>query len=146
VVGGFGFLLSVRFGFQTSRLFHYGMLALSLFALGLQLPSRTSLPWMAGFVLLGDASYALYLSHPFTFDAIELVMGHLVPRAIVKQGWFAPSYLVLIFVGANIAAIVFYRLLERPVTEWLSNKVRKSEGRGAVAPAPASGTAPNGQA
>jgi exopolysaccharide production protein ExoZ len=118
------------------------MLGLCLFALGVQLPSRARVSWMAGLVLLGDASYALYLSHPFSLDVVELVVGHSMPRRLAEQSWFAPSYLLLGFLGAIVAALVFYRLIERPVTGWLNAKVRSSRSGAAVAAAAAGGAAP----
>lgn len=64
-------------------------------------------------VLGGDASYALYLSHPFTVNLAALVFGTL------GMGWvFVPVTLVLA-IGASIAV---HLILEKPVTGWLNQR------------------------
>jgi exopolysaccharide production protein ExoZ len=141
-IGAVGFAVHLALGVQGLRLFGYGMLGLAVFGLGVQLPSRTRAGWMAALVLLGDASYALYLSHPFTLEAIELVAKRLVPRVVVEQPWFAAGYFLLCYVGTHIAAVVFYKLAERPVTSWLNSRVRGARASGALVPSRADNASP----
>ena len=59
---------------------------------------------------LGDASYVLYLSHPFVVNGMKLLMGS------------GPEVLIL-SLGASLGfAILFHRWIERPVTDWLNRK------------------------
>lgn len=66
-------------------------------------------------VVVGDASYTLYLCHPFVLTAVFLIMARL-PAALLGQGWI---YVGLSTILAIVAAIVGYFLIERPVTALL---------------------------
>lgn len=64
-------------------------------------------------VLGGDASFALYLSHPFSINIIVLVWQRL--------GLHAPWLFMLTGIIAAIAgAILVHLLIEKPVTSWLN--------------------------
>jgi peptidoglycan/LPS O-acetylase OafA/YrhL len=60
----------------------------------------------------GDASYTLYLSHPFAANAVVLAWAHFGPAA----PWLG---LALAMTIAVAGAMIFYRTIERPVTEAL---------------------------
>ena len=65
--------------------------------------------------LLGDASYSLYLLHPFVIRLFrELWRAGLVPGAAAP--W---CYAALVVGGAIAAALASYRFFERPVTQLL---------------------------
>ncbi|WP_293883616.1 acyltransferase [Sphingomonas sp.] len=69
-------------------------------------------------VLLGNASYALYLSHTFVVNAVLWVMMrifHPVPPML---------FLAVAFVGASVVSIVAYRLVEQPALRLLKPRVR----------------------
>jgi peptidoglycan/LPS O-acetylase OafA/YrhL len=69
--------------------------------------------WMKWLVFGGDASYSLYLSHPFTINAVAVVTHRL--------GLASPQLYVLIsFVAALAVAAACYVWLEKPVYGWLS--------------------------
>lgn len=68
-----------------------------------------------GAVLMGDASYALYLSHPFSVNLMALVFGK------IALGWlFVPVTLAF----AILASVVVHLVLERPLTRWLNARAR----------------------
>lgn len=70
-------------------------------------PSRF---WLA----LGDASYSLYLTHKIW---LELLL------ALSFKGLFPKYWLLswpIAFGGSVIIALISYRLIERPVTDWLN--------------------------
>jgi peptidoglycan/LPS O-acetylase OafA/YrhL len=76
-------------------------------------------------VLGGDASYALYLSHPFTINVVVI--------AWQKLHLDAPWLFVLSAVGAAVLVSVAVHLaFERPLTRWLHRRV---DGRPARQPA-----------
>jgi exopolysaccharide production protein ExoZ len=82
-------------------------------------------------VLGGDASYALYLSHPFSINLVEIVWKrlHLSP---------GPVFVAVALVAAVAASIVVHLILERPVTRWLNFKlVGRSRGADARRTRPA---------
>lgn len=74
---------------------------------------------------LGDASYALYLVHPFVMRPATIVWRRLAVHGA------APLVLAYAFVelaAAQAAALLVHRHAERPVTRWLR---RRLEGGGA---------------
>jgi peptidoglycan/LPS O-acetylase OafA/YrhL len=90
---------------------------LTAFALGPQIKGRGRL-WFAA-LLIGDASYSLYLLQEFLLRLLSM--------AWVKTaaGSFAPlwAYLPIGVIISLIACVVTYRSFEQPVTRWL-NSVR----------------------
>lgn len=62
--------------------------------------------------LLGDASYALYLVHPFAMRALREVFARFVPEA-------TSAFIVLALVAAVLAALTVHHWFERPVTRAL---------------------------
>ena len=75
-------------------------------------------------VAVGDASYALYLLHPFVIRAGREAMlaGGL---AVVVGPW---AFVAFALVLASAAALVVHRVFERPLTAWTR---RRLEGAGA---------------
>ena len=67
--------------------------------------------WSRFWVLLGDASYALYLAHPLVMMAYALALEKLATLSAMPQ--WAP---ILVVTGLSIAgAIVTHLLIERPL-------------------------------
>ena len=65
-------------------------------------------------VLLGDASYALYLVHPFPMRALRVLFVHLpLPPAMS-----APLYLVVTMAACLGLAVALHLLLEQPILRW----------------------------
>ena len=74
---------------------------------------------------IGDASYALYLLHPFVFLAAKAVL----PRLPLSAGLLWP--LTLLLVAVSIAATeAFHRSVERPVLRWLQGRPRDAGAAG----------------
>ncbi|MGY4626712.1 acyltransferase family protein [Bradyrhizobium sp. USDA 4486] len=72
-------------------------------------------------VLLGDASYSIYLSHFITF----LVFNSLVKRSGLVQG-VAPSIAIYGIIGASIAVgvgVAVHVLIERPLLQFLRTRL-----------------------
>lgn len=65
------------------------------------------------FVIGGDASYALYLSHSFVIAAVALVSSGKTSAAVA---------IIVALLGCVAVAILFHRLFERPVTRWLQRR------------------------
>ncbi|MEZ0170054.1 acyltransferase family protein [Microvirga sp. TS319] len=67
---------------------------------------------------LGDASYALYLVHPFVIRA---------SREIVLRTGLGPvigtwGYVALVLAGAVLASLLVFRWYERPMTQWFRRR------------------------
>ncbi len=61
---------------------------------------------------MGDASYALYLVHPFVIRGLR--------EAFMRLGLHAPMlFIAAALVGAVIAALAVHRMFEVPATRWL---------------------------
>jgi peptidoglycan/LPS O-acetylase OafA/YrhL len=69
-------------------------------------------------VALGEASYALYLIHPFVFRPVREVLVRLGLAQLISP-W---PYLALIVICASLAALAVHWLAERPVTAYLQAK------------------------
>lgn len=70
-------------------------------------------------VNLGDASYALYLLHPFAIMACLRAAGY--------AGYTGPAGMILFITGtflvAAIGSMIAHKLVEKPVTRWLASLV-----------------------
>ncbi|WP_332681494.1 acyltransferase family protein [Bosea sp. (in: a-proteobacteria)] len=66
---------------------------------------------------LGDASYALYLVHPFAMRAMRELFSRLAPGA-------TGLFVILALIAAIAAALAVYRWFERPMTKTLRRVLR----------------------
>jgi exopolysaccharide production protein ExoZ len=100
------------------RVFGLGLPAVALVAAAVTGPREGRLPrleiWL---VRLGDASYALYLVHPFVMRAAALLWTHL------HRPGGAAAYVVLCLIVSQVAALALHRMFERPVTAWLRRRL-----------------------
>lgn len=65
---------------------------------------------------LGDSSYSLYLSHPFTMGAIQLVF--------FKLGLGLMSFFVITVIACLVAGHLSYLMIERPVQKFFAARFR----------------------
>lgn len=73
-------------------------------------------------LLLGAASYSLYLIHP--------IVGPAVPAVLVKLGIFSVPLAILGSISASIVvAVVLHLYLEQPILDFLNQLVRKGLAR-----------------
>ncbi len=86
-----------------------------------------------GLTILGDASYALYLVHPF---ALRLVREGLLRLGLapVLHPW---GGMVLMLAGSVAAALLVHRLVERPLTRWARTRLDPAQAQNRVRAAPA---------
>jgi peptidoglycan/LPS O-acetylase OafA/YrhL len=101
-------------------------------------PGRLKRLFMQG----GDASYALYLSHPFVLSAVALVCARM---GLID----APLYILIAFVACVGFSGLFYRKCERPLQQliraWLSPQRRGLPSHAAPLLSSSSGHAPVGR-
>ncbi|MFK7857999.1 MAG: acyltransferase family protein [Granulosicoccus sp.] len=72
------------------------------------------------FVLLGGASYVLYLTHPYVIQLFDKITGWF--GGSVVQQWSALVWSLLI---ANVLAVILYQFLEIPLRNRLRNALLK---------------------
>lgn len=81
---------------------------------------------------LGDASYGLYLVHPFVIRAgRELAVRSRLGTIVGPWGFVA-----LALCGATGAALLVFHVFERPLTERLRRSLERATGRAPSAPVP----------
>jgi peptidoglycan/LPS O-acetylase OafA/YrhL len=65
------------------------------------------------FVLCGDASYVLYLSHPFSINIIAIVWQKLA----LPYLWF---FVIVAVVASICGSLIAHFFVERPLLRWLA--------------------------
>lgn len=80
--------------------------------------------WGAGRVVLplalvGDASYSLYLSHPFAVRLMRAAWLALVPAGVPVSLYLAAACATAVLLG-----LALHRWVERPMTDWLQRHSR----------------------
>jgi exopolysaccharide production protein ExoZ len=75
-------------------------------------PSRT-------LVLLGDASYSIYLSHVMVLSVIAKLW---LAVGLDGGGLIGLAFVVVAMTASACAGVILYKLVERPLLQWLSGK------------------------
>jgi peptidoglycan/LPS O-acetylase OafA/YrhL/beta-glucanase (GH16 family) len=115
-----------------------GLGAAALMIALLSLEARGRLPIRPGLVLLGDASYSIYLVHPLALSAARLVADRLrLPVEQAAPGMLALLAIMALAVAAGVATHVW---VERPMLAFLRGRLlapprRARSRRGATGPA-----------
>lgn len=117
---GIAGLLSNSGGTAELRPFMVGLPALMLVAAAALGPTLPKLAPTRFAILLGDASYALYLSHPLFIRSLREIWLKFADTA-----WSLWLYALLCVVAASLAAIPIYLLFERPMTRLLQGKAQR---------------------
>ena len=80
---------------------------------------RLSASWIVTpLVVLGDASYSLYLTHPFAIRPMRNIWMALDGSALPFS-----LFVMLCLLAAIAAALVVYRWIERPITDVLRSRL-----------------------
>jgi len=126
VIGGVG-ALAAGAALDLPRVLAHGLPA-ALFVAGAALGAdrerpKTRLARMG--VALGDASYALYLIHPFVIRAGRELTLHSGLGTLIGP-W---GYLAMVLAGSVLASLLVFRWYERPVTELIRGRLEPSRLR-----------------
>lgn len=102
----------------SSVLWRGGAAVLLMLAAGCGREGIVPLPPVKALAAVGDASYALYLVHPFVIRGMREV--------VLRLGLHSPAlYIALALAGSVIAALLLYRFFEKPATRlarrWLGS-------------------------
>lgn len=104
-------------GLGSERFFALGLPALAVFVCLYHLkPDRFGV--FVAAVAIGNASYALYLVHPFAIEATKQVLVHL-PFVTTSAVWFAPTLVVACMASALVGSLIYHHLIEIPVLKRL---------------------------
>lgn len=111
-IGAFVLLVLIHPDGENQRVWTWGPLALVVFLATLSLENRWRVPTL--WLLIGNASYSLYLTHQYIIAAFQKKLGMLDA--------FTPTK-VLLMVAAMVVccavAVAFFKLVERPSNLWL---------------------------
>ena len=110
VVGTLAFLATGLVEYDVSRAYLPGVPAAFVVAGALAMEARGLRYAGAWTMMLGAASYSLYLSHPFVVFGIAAVARRL---GMVGDGWFWPVFVAQI-VAVTIVSIALFQLIEKP--------------------------------
>ncbi len=80
-------------------------------------------PAILALALVGDASYSLYLSHPFAVRLMRSAWLGVVPADVPPA-----LYLALACAAAIALGLALHRCVERPMTEALQRRIRSARG------------------
>jgi exopolysaccharide production protein ExoZ len=101
---------------SENRFFYFGLPAFASFALGYYLLTDERAHFWMFLVLIGEASYALYLSHPFVLELVKWGFS----SAFVESPRFVALYVVSGVTLATLASLAFWNAVERPLNRRLS--------------------------
>ena len=109
---GFAVLLATPLGFYpTTRPFVWGLPALAIVTAALALESRWGASAPAFLLLLGDASYSLYLTHTLVLPLVVALFRRVHSPALLQSGVITLAAVTLSLVGG----LLCYQLVERPI-------------------------------
>jgi exopolysaccharide production protein ExoZ len=110
---------AATFGLAFNRELCWGLPAAFMIAgAGLCRTDMLSRNWLArSLILVGDASYALYLVHLMAALAPYKVLGWLVPPASVPY-----LYAAALYASSIAGAIVIHLMVEKPITRFLQRR------------------------
>ncbi|MBB3938433.1 peptidoglycan/LPS O-acetylase OafA/YrhL [Novosphingobium fluoreni] len=99
---------------DVTRVLGWGIPGLLLLVTAISTPLRSDTAIKRLFLLLGDASFALYLLHPFVITASRHIWSRMIPANAVP----AEMFLIIAFSLSCVAAVALHRC-ETPLTKRL---------------------------
>jgi exopolysaccharide production protein ExoZ len=124
-VGAIAIGTAVLFGWNESMLFGCSELVGSaLVVAGCLQPSIRGIK-NALLLVLGDASYSIYLTHPFTLAALRVVWLRLVPHVSLAS---VISFMALALIASAVGGFAVFRVVEKPLTSMLRGKLGRRAG------------------
>lgn len=105
---------------DASRLFLKGAPAAALLCGLLALEARGRLPRIGWLLLLGDASYSMYLVHPIVETLFRVATWPV--QALVGSSILGPLATVLAVLTSVLAGVLVYRVIELPLLKFLLSR------------------------
>jgi peptidoglycan/LPS O-acetylase OafA/YrhL len=132
VIAGAALLFGLDFaGVISPRVIVWGVPVAAIVAGAALAPEDLRGPTWDWLAKLGDASYALYLIHPFM----------LIPRLAAQRlfgvtegpwSWWPMTYAIVLLLGSVVASLLIHRYVEKPAIEYLRGSVRQRASRKAA--------------
>lgn len=121
VLGGFAAILVVPMGPENLRVLSWGVPAFAVVAGAVSLEPLVGPALPRWLLVLGDASYSIYLSHGFVLPALMLLIGRLIAPGL----WAEAMTIVLCLVVSSIAGWVVYLAVENPMLRLLRREAAR---------------------
>lgn len=102
---------------SANRLWHYGLPCLALFAIVFAGLTRVERVWLLLLVVIGEASYTLYLSHPFILEIVKVAF-ELMHRPTAGS----PVFVAVGVSAAAVFSVCVYGTVERHISRWLLHR------------------------
>jgi exopolysaccharide production protein ExoZ len=117
IAAGFIGLCIGGYHFETSRALFFGVPAALVVGGALCIEAARHVPRVQPFLLLGDASYSIYLAHLFPIAMLRFGWGKLM---LATDG-LGPVivFMTLTLLAGALAGVASYLLLERPVLQYM---------------------------
>lgn len=80
--------------------------------------------WARPMLVIGDASYSLYLLHPLVFRGLDLLLPHL---GLTVTGQMVLG-LPLMVAASLVLSVLSFRMFERPTNRWLRRRIARHGG------------------
>lgn len=111
ILWAFGFMLDL----WSYRLIGMGLPAIVMFFAIMRLHGKGAFPKKI-FNPIGDASYAIYLAHPFVLTATKIAFFKVFP----VNSFSLIAYLLVTLVAILVFSIAFFYMVEKPLGKWLN--------------------------
>ncbi|WP_375454048.1 acyltransferase family protein [uncultured Methylobacterium sp.] len=115
--------LANSFAPESARVLIAGLPALAIVAGAVSLERRDRMPLIPGLLVLGDASYALYLAHEIVLSAFTQLV---IRSGLGDRAWIAQAYVPLGICICVGSAVMLRRHVEQPMQRRLDGAVRWS--------------------
>lgn len=123
VVGAGLLLLSDYVRFPDIKGLAHGLPALLIFVGAVFAPWRQTGAFVRGMRLLGDGSYSIYLTHMITMAAIGQAWRKVLGGSVAMPG-NAIAFIVVAVTICTAGGMIFYKVVEQPLTNWLKAVLR----------------------
>ena len=111
VLGGFVAILALPMGAENLRVLSWGVPAFAIVAGAVSLEALVAPALPRWLLVLGDASYSIYLSHGFVLPALMLLIGRFVAPGL----WAEAITIILCLTVSSVAGWVLFALVENPM-------------------------------
>ncbi len=107
------------------RFFNLGMPALAVTMITILVLYRAQGVMIGWLVLLGEASYVIYLSHPFILEETSLIFRYF---GMFNSNSYLQAFIYVIatLISICIISVIFHLLIERPINKKLKDMMMRS--------------------
>lgn len=117
-------------GVDHQRHLHYGIPAFLIVAGAILYPGAANRKMSPTMVELGEASYSIYLTHPFLLGAMALAAQRFDLVGVVPLPNFVAAFIAAAIIGSAAAGFLVHRAIDRRLTRWARELIAPARARG----------------